>query len=96
MTCFSYNFLVLFIIARTFLKECSGQNKDAVSSIAYANTSTDSTNAKHQHVNVLVTSGSLIPSLVKCLLFHLDNSITHENGEYFPFPSDYYKFNVTE
>jgi eyes absent family protein 2 len=65
--------------ARTFLKECSGQNKDAVSSIAYANTSTDSTNAKHQHVNVLVTSGSLIPSLVKCLLFHLDNSITHEN-----------------
>ncbi|XP_045786223.1 eyes absent homolog isoform X2 [Trifolium pratense] len=65
--------------ARTFLKECSGENKDAVSSIAYANTSTDSTNSKHQHVNVLVTSGSLIPSLVKCLLFHLDSLITHEN-----------------
>jgi hypothetical protein len=25
----------------------------------------------------------LIPSLVKCLLFHLDSSITHENGEHF-------------
>ncbi|KAJ4728714.1 Eyes absent protein, partial [Melia azedarach] len=32
-----------------------------------------------QHVNVLVTSGSLIPSLVKCLLFRLDNWIAHGN-----------------
>lgn len=81
MTCISYIFHVLFILARAFLKECSGENKDVVSSIAYANTSTDSTNAKHQHVNVLVTAGSLIPSLVKCLLFHLDSLITHGNGE---------------
>lgn len=64
--------------ARAFLEECSGE-KNVVSSTAYGNTSTDSTNAKHQRVNVLVTSGSLIPSLVKCLLFHLDSLITHEN-----------------
>ncbi|KAI5417793.1 eyes absent homolog [Lathyrus oleraceus] len=65
--------------ARAFLEECSGEKKDVVSSTAYGNTSTESTNAKHQRVNVLVTSGSLIPSLVKCLLFHLDSLITHEN-----------------
>ncbi|KAK7263317.1 hypothetical protein RJT34_30905 [Clitoria ternatea] len=65
--------------ARTFLKECSGEDKDAVSSIAFANTSTNSTTEKHQHVNVLVTSGSLIPSLVKCMLFRLDSSISHGN-----------------
>ncbi|CAI8609440.1 unnamed protein product [Vicia faba] len=65
--------------ARAFLEECSGEKKDVVSSTAYGNTSTNSTNAKHQRVNVLVTSGSLIPSLVKCLLFHLDSVITHEN-----------------
>ncbi|KAG5040508.1 hypothetical protein GLYMA_05G112400v4 [Glycine max] len=63
--------------ARTFLKECSGEDKDAVYSIAFANTSSNSTNAKH--VNVLVTSGSLVPSLVKCMLFHLDSLITHGN-----------------
>ncbi|KAK7330886.1 hypothetical protein VNO77_25092 [Canavalia gladiata] len=65
--------------ARTFLKECSGENKDAVSSSAFANTSVNSTNVKNQYVNVLVTSGSLIPSLVKCLLFRLDSLITHAN-----------------
>ncbi|XP_074341468.1 protein phosphatase EYA [Apium graveolens] len=31
------------------------------------------------HVNLLVTSGSLIPSLVKCLLFQLDDLISYEN-----------------
>lgn len=79
------------------MEECSGEKEDVVSSTAYGNTSTDSTNAKHQRVNVLVTSGSLIPSLVKCLLFHLDSLITHENGESFDsaLNSDYYKFNVT-
>lgn len=66
--------------ARTFLKECSAEeDKDAVSSNAFANTSSNSTNAKYQHVNVLVTSGSLIPSLVKCMLFRLDSLITHGN-----------------
>lgn len=36
--------------------------------------------AASKHINLLVTSGSLIPSLVKCLLFRLDNMIAHENG----------------
>ncbi|KAL9326803.1 hypothetical protein ACSQ67_007448 [Phaseolus vulgaris] len=63
--------------AQTFLKECSGEDEDAVSSIASSNTSYNSTNVKH--VNVLVTSGSLIPSLVKCLLFRLDSLISHGN-----------------
>ncbi|KAL9246924.1 hypothetical protein vseg_020402 [Gypsophila vaccaria] len=34
---------------------------------------------EHHSVNILVTAGSLIPSLVKCLLFRLDNFITSEN-----------------
>ncbi|XP_014507150.1 eyes absent homolog 4 isoform X1 [Vigna radiata var. radiata] len=63
--------------ARTFLKECLGEDEDAVSSIASSDTSYNSTNVKH--VNVLVTSGSLIPSLVKCLLFRLDSLISHGN-----------------
>ncbi|KAG5154661.1 hypothetical protein JHK82_012630 [Glycine max] len=67
------------VIAQKYLQEneCSGEDKDAVYSIAFANTSSNSTNAKH--VNVLVTSGSLVPSLVKCMLFHLDSLITHGN-----------------
>ncbi|KAL1300265.1 hypothetical protein HN51_044946 [Arachis hypogaea] len=65
--------------ARTFLKECSGQNKDLVSSIAFSSVVPNTTNANHQHVNVLVTSGGLIPSLVKCLLFRLDGLIPHGN-----------------
>ncbi|GMY29784.1 eyes absent homolog [Fagus crenata] len=56
--------------ARAFLEQCSS-GKDT--------TSTDSIDSKNQHVNVLVTSGSLIPSLVKCLLFRLDSVLTHGN-----------------
>lgn len=41
---------------------------------------TGHTNTKFKHINVLVTAGSLIPSLAKCLLFRLDNLIRHENG----------------
>ncbi|QCD81450.1 eyes absent homolog [Vigna unguiculata] len=63
--------------ARTFLKECLGEDEDAVSSVASSDISYNSTNVKH--VNVLVTSGSLIPSLVKCLLFRLDSLISHGN-----------------
>lgn len=63
--------------ARTFLEECSaGKEK---TSDATADQIADSVAAKSQHINVLVTSGSLIPSLVKCLLFRLDNLITHGN-----------------
>ncbi|KAK6935007.1 hypothetical protein RJ641_035162 [Dillenia turbinata] len=52
--------------ARAFLEQCSG----AI---------IGSSNSELQHVNVLVTSGSLIPSLVKCLLFRLDDLIELSN-----------------
>ncbi|KAJ7944610.1 Eyes absent family [Quillaja saponaria] len=65
--------------ALAFLKECSSGNLKATSSIASVDATTDLSNKKCQHVNVLVTSGSLIPSLVKCLLFRLDSMITHGN-----------------
>ncbi|EPS73027.1 hypothetical protein M569_01732 [Genlisea aurea] len=32
-----------------------------------------------KNVNILVTSGPLIPSLAKCLLYRLDDTIPHEN-----------------
>lgn len=69
--------------ARAFLEQCSSGRKDAASSVASADATIDSPVSRYQHVNVLVTSGSLIPSLVKCLLFRLDNIITHENGKSF-------------
>ncbi|KAE8693153.1 hypothetical protein F3Y22_tig00110818pilonHSYRG00025 [Hibiscus syriacus] len=50
------------------------------SGISYFRNTVASSNATaSRHINVLVTSGSLIPSLVKCLLFRLDNSISYEN-----------------
>ncbi|KAG8386866.1 hypothetical protein BUALT_Bualt03G0193500 [Buddleja alternifolia] len=49
--------------ARACLEQCAGQKRDA----------------KFEHVNVLVTSGPLVPSLVKCLFFRLDNIITCDN-----------------
>ncbi|XP_034711816.1 eyes absent homolog isoform X1 [Vitis riparia] len=64
--------------ARAFLEQCSDENKDSTP-LAPANGVVDSIDAKSQNVNVLVTSGSLIPSLVKCLLFRLDDLITHGN-----------------
>ncbi|PON57063.1 Eyes absent family [Parasponia andersonii] len=63
--------------ARTFLEECSAGKEETY--VASADGTTDSVASKSQHINVLVTSGSLIPSLVKCLLFQLDNFITHGN-----------------
>ncbi|XP_057978537.1 eyes absent homolog isoform X2 [Malania oleifera] len=47
--------------------------------VTSADGATENVAATVQHVNVLVTSGSLIPSLVKCLLFRLDVLITHGN-----------------
>ncbi|KAH7687341.1 Protein-tyrosine-phosphatase protein [Dioscorea alata] len=43
------------------------------------NTLSTSNHARCQHINVLVTSGSLIPSLVKCLLFKLDDVFSYDN-----------------
>jgi len=65
--------------ARAFLEQCSSGNKDATSSVASADGNIDTPDSKDQHVNILVTSGSLIPSLVKCLLFRLDSVFTHGN-----------------
>jgi hypothetical protein len=67
-------------VARAFLEQCSSGNKDATSSVASADGNIDTPDSKDQHVNILVTSGSLIPSLVKCLLFRLDSVFTHGNG----------------
>ncbi|GAB2296479.1 hypothetical protein Dimus_030594 [Dionaea muscipula] len=59
--------------ARTFLQKCSGDRGFTTSSLPTEG-KTDV-----EHVHVLVTSGSLIPSLVKCLLFKLDGLIACEN-----------------
>ncbi|XP_004300253.1 PREDICTED: eyes absent homolog 3 [Fragaria vesca subsp. vesca] len=61
--------------AHGFLEECSVGNGGT--SIVAADGLNDSSTTKCIHL--LVTSGSLIPSLVKCLLFRLDNMIAHEN-----------------
>lgn len=58
--------------ARTCLEECSGR-------ISCAGSADGANERPSQHIHVLVTSGSLIPSLVKCLLFRLDGLIAHEN-----------------
>jgi len=72
------------IEGRAFLEECL--RTDSVSTQGAANVESseglteDQTSS--QNVNVLVTYGTLIPSLVKCLLFQLDGFITLENGEF--------------
>nr|TKR85502.1 hypothetical protein D5086_0000246440 [Populus alba] len=65
--------------ARAFLEQCSGWKEDPTRCLASTDGIINHADAKFEPINVLVTSGSLIPSLVKCLLFRLDNSITHEN-----------------
>ncbi|KAJ6946835.1 hypothetical protein NC651_001510 [Populus alba x Populus x berolinensis] len=65
--------------ARAFLEQCSGWKEDPTHCLASTDGIINHADAKFEPVNVLVTSGSLIPSLVKCLLFRLDNSIAHEN-----------------
>ncbi|KAE9445637.1 hypothetical protein C3L33_22464, partial [Rhododendron williamsianum] len=67
--------------ARSCLEQCSGGNEDLTPGTTSADGIHDSI-TNFQHINVLVTSGSLIPSLVKCLLFRLDDMITYENGRY--------------
>jgi hypothetical protein len=36
--------------------------------------------ANSSSINFIVTSGSLIPSLAKCLLYRLDDVVSSENG----------------
>lgn len=63
---------------RAFLEEISGSNKVAIAD-SLSSESASPSEIRCQHINVLVTSGSLIPSLVKCMLFRLDDLILHEN-----------------
>ncbi|XP_068634936.1 eyes absent homolog isoform X2 [Aristolochia californica] len=67
-----------FSSARTLLQETSGRlgMSDPLISPTCGPNATD---IKHQNVNILVTSGSLVPSLVKCLLFRLDDLIEAQN-----------------
>ncbi|CAL9769805.1 unnamed protein product [Musa acuminata subsp. burmannicoides] len=44
-----------------------------------SDSTTRSVTSKYQNINVLVTSGSLIPSLAKCLLYRLDDVIAANN-----------------
>lgn len=61
--------------ARACLEQCAGQKRDVTPSI----NSDEARHSEFEHVNVLVTSGPLIPSLVKCLFFRLDNIFTYKN-----------------
>ncbi|XP_057510271.1 eyes absent homolog isoform X3 [Actinidia eriantha] len=65
--------------ARSCLEQCSGGVNEVVPDTDSADGICESPTKSH-HINVLVTSGSLIPSLVKCLLYRLDDLITYENG----------------
>ncbi|XP_057510270.1 eyes absent homolog isoform X2 [Actinidia eriantha] len=64
--------------ARSCLEQCSGGVNEVVPDTDSADGICESPTKSH-HINVLVTSGSLIPSLVKCLLYRLDDLITYEN-----------------
>ncbi|KAL3499868.1 hypothetical protein ACH5RR_038961 [Cinchona calisaya] len=65
--------------ARVCLEHCAAGNTDLIPPIVSPDASYYARNTGYHHVNVLVTSGSLIPSLVKCLLFRLDGLIACEN-----------------
>lgn len=64
-----------WIAAKACVAECASGNKDSI-----PDGISDSTSSRVQNVNVIVTSGSLIPSLVKCLLFRLDDLFSYDNG----------------
>ncbi|KAI5641867.1 hypothetical protein M9H77_00343 [Catharanthus roseus] len=65
--------------ARMCLEQCATGNRDPIPNITSPSTPDYVRNNGKPHVNVLVTSGALIPSLVKCLLFRLDELISSEN-----------------
>lgn len=77
--------------ARALLQLLSGRNRVSTCVVSPESAAV-STDVKCQNLNVLVTSGSLIPTLVKCLLFRLDDSITHGNSQFnFSSSSSFYK-----
>ncbi|XP_019190891.1 PREDICTED: eyes absent homolog 4 [Ipomoea nil] len=65
--------------ARTCLEQCASANAELTPSDCSPIDANDGQGTKYQHVNVLVTSGTLIPSLVKCLFFRLGDIIPYEN-----------------
>ncbi|XP_077244940.1 protein phosphatase EYA-like [Tasmannia lanceolata] len=65
--------------ARNFLELVSGGSKDSTPHLVSPEGATGSSVMKCRNINVLVTSGSLVPSLVKCLLFRLDDLFVHGN-----------------
>lgn len=77
--CFAYGCLFCYS-ARTCLEQCASANAELTPSDCSHIDANDGQGTKYQHVNVLVTSGTLIPSLVKCLLFRLGDIISYENG----------------
>ncbi|CAN8287474.1 unnamed protein product [Cochlearia groenlandica] len=58
--------------ARAFLEQCSCVKENSGNEASAIDQSS-------QDIHILVTSGALIPSLVKCLLFRLNTFIKHEN-----------------
>ena len=71
LSVFSAQYSFVLIAARAFLEQCSNVKEASV----------DGTDRSSQDIHILVTSGALIPSLVKCLLFRLDTFLRHENGK---------------
>ncbi|KAF5195395.1 Eyes absent-like protein [Thalictrum thalictroides] len=65
--------------ARAFLEQSSGRTRGLNSHLYSSDKADDLTDTTPQDINILVTSGSLIPSLVKCMLFRLDDLIMHQN-----------------
>ncbi|CAH9087662.1 unnamed protein product [Cuscuta europaea] len=65
--------------ARACLEQCASGNAELTPGDCSAAGANDGQGSKYQHVNVLVTSGALIPSLVKCLLFRLGDMISCQN-----------------
>ncbi|KAK1285668.1 hypothetical protein QJS10_CPB20g01280 [Acorus calamus] len=64
--------------ARAFLEQASGKSGVPTPCLLSSGMTTDSTDAKTQNIHFLVTSGSLIPSLVKLQLFHLDDFFSYK------------------
>eukprot|EP00252_Welwitschia_mirabilis_P012449 TRINITY_DN2751_c0_g1_i1.p1 TRINITY_DN2751_c0_g1~~TRINITY_DN2751_c0_g1_i1.p1 ORF type:complete len:335 (-),score=63.84 TRINITY_DN2751_c0_g1_i1:75-1079(-) len=66
--------------ARSLLEDCLRKGTCPGSEgFDSGNSQASASNKSLQNVNVLVTSGTLIPSLVKCMLFRLDDLIPAEN-----------------
>ncbi|RWW64089.1 hypothetical protein BHE74_00028696 [Ensete ventricosum] len=69
----------LFVAAHALLEQTLAKTKTSASDHSSEMTPR-SIMTKGQSINVLVTSGSLVPSLAKCLLYRLDDVISANNG----------------